>query len=260
MLIISWNVNSIRTRIERVVELLKRHQPDVLCLQETKVIDDDFPYESIEEAGYQSAVFGQKTYNGVALLSKVPLQDVQRGFEHNPIAEQSRVISGVLNGVRIYNLYVVNGKSIDNDAYQIKLAWLDAFARHLSARHQASDPLLLVGDFNIAPSDGDVYDPAAWHEQNLCSSPERARLAALRGWGVSDLHHHINPEPGQFTWWDYRDLAFPKNMGLRIDLAFGTAPIVSRCTNVTVDRNERKATSGPGKPSDHAPLLVHLSD
>ena len=259
MKIITWNVNSIRTRLPRLLALLARHQPDLLCLQETKVVDDDFPRAELEALGYRAELFGQKTYNGVALLAREPLGDVRRGFAGDPIPEQARVISGVLSGVRVTNLYVVNGEAVGSDKYQTKLAWLVALDEHLRTSFDPAEPHVLVGDFNIAPDDRDVWDPAFWRGRVLASDAERELLARLLAWGLRDLLRETTAEGGIFTWWDYRMGAFPRGWGLRIDLALGTAPVAARLAGVEVDRDERKPTFGEGKPSDHAPLVVTLA-
>jgi exodeoxyribonuclease-3 len=186
MRIITWNVNSIRTRLERVLGLLQRHEPDVLCLQETKVPDDAFPDDALAEIGYQAASFGQKGgYNGVALISKQPLGDVERSFDANPLPDEARAISGTTaDGVRVINLYVVNGQSVDSEKYQAKLDWLDTLLRWLVKFHQPEQPLVMVGDFNIAPDERDIHNPELWDGKVLCSEAERARLRAIRDWGL----------------------------------------------------------------------------
>ena len=256
---ITWNVNSIRQRLPRLLSLLERHSPDIVCLQETKVIDDDFPFEDLRTAGYEAAAFGQKTYNGVAILSKHALEDVGRGFEGDPIPEESRVISASTGGVRVICAYVVNGKEVGNPSYDVKLGWLDSLRSWLAGTADPSQPLILAGDFNICPDDRDVYDPDAWRGRNLCSQPERERLRSLLDWGLTDLGRRAAGDTtGPFTFWEYRMGAFHRGWGLRIDLALGTDPIASRLVEVGVDREERKPTSGEGKPSDHAPLVVTL--
>jgi exodeoxyribonuclease III len=258
MKIITWNVNSLRTRLARTLALLERHQPDVVCLQETKVVDDGFPTAEIEAAGYTAATYGQKTYNGVAILSRKPLSDVRRGFPGDPVAGEARVIAGTLDGLTVLNLYVVNGQSVGSDKYRTKLAWLDALTAWLGAEGAADRPLLVVGDFNIAPEDRDVHDPERWRGQVLCSDAERERLRALVGLGLADLLRLRTEQGGLYTWWDYRDGAFHRGWGLRIDLALGSESVAGRCRAVTIDREERKATTGEGKPSDHAPVIVEL--
>jgi exodeoxyribonuclease-3 len=258
MKVITWNVNSIRTRLDRVVGLLARHEPDLLCLQETKVADEEFPLAAFSGLGYRCELFGQKTYNGVALLSREPLGRVARSFPANPAPDQARVIAGDLGPLRVVNLYVVNGESPASEKYRLKLEWLDRLAAWLAAEHRRHEPLLLVGDFNIAPEDRDVHDPAAWLGQNLVSEPERERYRALVGWGLVDLLRRKSEAGGLFTWWDYRMGAFHRGWGLRIDLALGTEAVAGQLVSVEIDREERKPTSGPGKPSDHAPVVVTL--
>lgn len=258
MKIITWNVNSIRTRLPRALALLERHQPDILCLQETKVVDEDFPLEHFARLGYRCQLFGQKTYNGVALLSKQELSGVTRGFAGDPVPDQTRVISAELDGVRVTNLYVVNGESVESDKYRVKLAWLDALATWFETTHDPAQPHVVVGDFNIAPEDRDIHDPARWQGKVLASEAERERLRRLCGWGLVDLLREKTQESGIHTWWDYRMGAFARGWGLRIDLALGTAAIARRIQALTVDREERKETTGEGKPSDHAPVVVEL--
>lgn len=258
MNIITWNVNSLRVRLPRVLALLHRHQPDVLCLQETKVADEEFPRAALEAAGYAAASFGQRTYNGVALLSRRPLHDVQRGFAGDPLPEQSRVMGAECEGLRILNLYVVNGEAVDSPKYPLKLAWMDAFQHWLAAHHRPEQPLLLLGDFNVAPEERDVHDPERWRGHVLFSDPERARVRALLQWGVRDLLRLHSDAAGLHTWWDYRMGAFHRGWGLRIDLALGTDAVAQRCSGVAIDREERKPSAGEGKPSDHAPVIVTL--
>jgi len=256
--IITWNVNSIRTRLERVLGVLERHQPDLLCLQETKVTDDIFPHEALAEAGYQAVVHGQKTYNGVALLAREQPEDVLNGFPGDPIPEQARVISGTLGGVRVINAYVVNGKDLHDPKFTMKLAWLDALLDWLEAEHDSSQPLVMLGDFNIAPDERDVWDLEYWKDKIFFSPAEHERLARLSRWGLTDLFREKCDEAGKFTWWDYRGGAFQRGNGLRIDLILGTAPIVERCEDVLIDRDERKKGDWEAKPSDHVPVLVTL--
>lgn len=263
MKIITWNVNSIRTRLERLVALLERHQPDLVCLQETKVTDDLFPYAELEAAGYRAEVFGQKTYNGVALLSREPLADVERGFPENPVPEEARVIAGTLpagelGGLKVLNLYVVNGKAVGTDKYERKLLWLDRLTDWIRERRMCDEPFLVLGDFNIAPDDRDVWDPARWRGKILCSPPERERFGKLLDLGLADLFREVSDESGHFTWWDYRMGAFHRGWGLRIDLLLGSSHLAARPFTVETDREERKSSSGPGKPSDHAPVIVTL--
>lgn len=256
---VSWNVNSLRTRLERVHGFLERHSPDLLCLQETKTTDENFPRESFEEAGYQLAIHGQKTYNGVALISKLPLEDVQIGFPGDPIPEQARVISATVGGVRFINVYIVNGKEVGSDKFEIKLAWLDALIAWLKKDHDPAQPIMILGDFNIAPEDRDVHDPDAWRGKVHFSEPEHARLKEMQQWGLTDLYRLHEEAAEKYSWWDYRGMAFRFGKGLRIDLALGTAPVVECCSGAEIDRDERKQGSWEAKPSDHAPLIINLA-
>ncbi len=260
MRLISWNVNSVRQRLARMVGVLQRHQPDVLCLQETKVEDHLFPSESLVMQGYRAAVYGQKTYNGVAFISRNKAEDVQRGFDGDPVPDHARVISGKFGDVNVVDVYVVNGKSTSDPMYEVKLEWLRNLQATIAARYSPDDPLVILGDYNIAPTDIDVHDPEAWRERILCSTPERQALQRFLDWGMTDLFREVEPEDAGFTWWDYRNMGFPRNEGLRIDLALGTKPVLERLENVFVDREERKESSGEGKPSDHAPLVVDIAD
>jgi exodeoxyribonuclease III len=254
MKIATWNVNSIRARRERVLGWLDAQRPEVLCMQETKVVDDDFPVAELRERGYHCALHGQKTYNGVAIAALEPLADVRRGFGDGGDDDQSRLIAASVGGVRVLSAYVPNGQSVGSDKYLYKLEWMARLRAHLERTYDPAAPLALVGDFNVAPEDRDVYDPVLWEGRVLCSDAERRALAAVVDWGLSDairLHHD---EPGLYTWWDYRQLAFPKKRGLRIDHIYLTAPLAARCTDAFVDREARK-----GKlPSDHAPVLAVL--
>jgi exodeoxyribonuclease-3 len=258
MRIVTWNVNSIRARLPRTLALLERHQPDLLCLQETKVTDELFPWAELAALGYHGAHLGQRGYNGVAMLSREPLAGVTKGFVGDP-TDQARVISAEIGGLRVTNLYVVNGEALTSPKYEVKLAWLTALSEWLRSEHDPGRPHLLVGDFNIAPEDRDVHDPELWRGRVLVSDPERERLRSLLDWGTTDLLRLRNQEGGIYTWWDYQQGAFHRGWGLRIDLALGTSPVAERLAAVTVDREERKATTGEGKPSDHAPVIVELS-
>jgi exodeoxyribonuclease-3 len=257
--LITWNCNSIRQRLPRLLAMLERYHPDVVCLQETKVEDDVFPTMEIAAAGYEVAAFGQRAYNGVAMLSRTPLSNVRTGFDGNPVPEQSRVLSARVGDLDVVCVYVVNGKAVGDPAYDTKLAWLDAFRVWIETTYNPAGKLVILGDFNIAPDDRDVWDPELWREKILASDPERARLHAMLTWGLSDLGRLAAGDvQGPFAFWDYTAGAFHKGWGLRIDLALGTAPVAAVLETVEVDRNERKPTSGEGKPSDHAPVIVTL--
>lgn len=258
---VTWNVNSVRTRLERLLGVLERHRPDLVCLQETKAEDAVFPHAAIEAAGYRAATFGQKTYNGVAMLTRagVELTDTGRGFPGDPIPEQARVMHGLCGGIRFVNLYVVNGEAVGTEKYALKLRWLDALAVWLRDHQRADAPLVLLGDFNVAPADLDVHEPEAWREQVLCTTRERLRLGVLLAWGTRDLFRLHEPGPGHYSWWDYRGGAFARNNGLRIDLALGTPGAAARCTAAALDREERHQGAWESKPSDHVPLLLDFT-
>ncbi len=261
MRLVTWNVNSIRQRLTRLIVALERHRPDVVCLQETKVTDEAFPTSELEDVGYGSASFGQRAYNGVAILSRHPLEDVTKGMPDDPVAEQSRLIAARTNGVRVVSVYAVNGKAVGDPAHEAKLAWYDALRVWTMELLVETEPLVLAGDFNVAPDDRDVHDPVLWAGKNLASPPERERIAGLLGLGLTDLGRAAAGDvDGPFTFWDYRMGAFHRGWGLRIDLALGSEPIASRLRSVEVDREERKPTAGEGKPSDHAPLIVSWDD
>jgi exodeoxyribonuclease-3 len=249
----TWNVNSLAVRLPQLLDWLKLHQPDVLCLQETKLADDKFPQAEIAAAGYQVQWFGQKTYNGVALISRLPALDVVRNIPGYDDA-QARVIAGTVGGVRIIGAYVPNGQSVESEKFPYKLAWLTAL-RDWIAREQAVHPqLALLGDYNIAPEDRDVHDPVAWSGQVLCTSDERAHFKALLAAGLYDSFRLFEQPPKQYSWWDYRMLAFRKNQGLRIDHILVSEALKARVTSCTIDKLMRKNE----RPSDHAPVIAEL--
>jgi exodeoxyribonuclease-3 len=252
MKLVTWNVNSIRIRMERLLALLVRHEPDVLCLQEIKLVDDAFPYDTIRAAGYHAAVFGQKTYNGVAILSRIEPTEVVRGFNDGVDDSHARFLSAAVGGVRVLDCYVPNGGEVGSDKWTYKLAWLDRLVRYLATHCDPAEPLVLCGDMNVAPEARDVHDPALWEPTVLFHPEARAALARVAAWGLEDVFRRHRDEGGLYSWWDYRMLAFPKNQGLRIDHVFATAPLASRSTAAAIDRDERKGK----QPSDHAPVIV----
>lgn len=260
MKLVTWNVNSVRQRLPRLLAMLGRHEPDIVFLQETKVEDAEFPTMEIGAAGYEFATLGQRGYNGVAILSKVGLDNVRTGFDGDPVPEQSRVLSVRAGEMDVVCVYVVNGKAVGDPAYETKLEWLDALRAWITSTYDPASPLVVAGDFNIAPDDRDVWDPALWAGQNLATEPERERLRGLLDRGLVDLGRaHAGDVTGPFAYWDYKAGAFHKGWGLRIDLALGTAPVAERLKDVMVERDERKPTFGEGKPSDHAPVIVTLA-
>ncbi len=254
MRLASYNVNSLRAREARVLAWLAKESPDVLCLQELKLEEAKFPLLELAALGYKAAVFGQKSYNGVAILSKHELTDVERGFADGAEDAQARFIAATTNGVRVLCAYMPNGESVASDKYGYKLAWLDRLARWLAPR-VAEGRTVLLGDYNIAPTDLDTHDPGAWANSTLCSPPERAAFQRLLDLGFVDAFRQLHPEEPVFSWWDYQMLGFPKNRGLRIDHALLTRDLVPRLQGAWIDREERKGK----QPSDHAPVLVELA-
>jgi exodeoxyribonuclease-3 len=252
MRIATWNVNSVRSRLERVVAWTARERPDVLCLQEIKTTDDLFPLEPFAELGYRAEVFGQKTYNGVALLSLKPVTKVARNLLDDEPDAPSRLIAGTVGRVRIVNVYVPNGQSPESDKFVYKMDWLKRLRAFLEATAKPEDPLVLLGDFNIAPEERDVRYPDLWRGHIHFHPEEHAALARITSWGLYDLLRKHHEEGGLFSWWDYRQLAFQKNNGLRIDLILGTKTMYDRCTGVEIFRDERKGES----PSDHVPVVA----
>ncbi len=266
MRVVSWNINSVRARVGRTCNFLRRASPDVLCLQETKCLPDQFIHEDIAGLDYHAEVFGQKSYNGVALVAseRVTLTNVQHGFPGDPCPEQARVISATVSrdghdDLWLCNLYVVNGKAPEHEAFQIKQEWLANVRGWLNDSFDPQDPLLLVGDWNITPAPEDTYDPIGTQGKIHCTEQERDWLANVCNFGLQDLHQKTGSPA--FTWWDYRAGSFPRDRGLRIDLALGTPPVAARLAGVMVDREERRKSFNPDEnPSDHAPLIVDLVD
>ncbi|MDP2827763.1 MAG: exodeoxyribonuclease III [Sulfuricellaceae bacterium] len=253
MKIATWNVNSLKVRLPHVLDWLAAHQPDALCLQELKQEDKNFPLAEIEAAGYHASFAGQKTYNGVAILSKAPAQDVVvniPGFAD----EQKRVLAATIDGVRLVCAYFPNGQSVDSDKYQYKLQWLDALITWLEGELKQHPRLALLGDYNIAPDDRDVHDPKAWEGQVLCSVPERDAFRRLLGLGLHDSFRLFPQAEGSFTWWDYRLNAFRRKLGMRIDHILISDALLSSCSGCAVDIEPRKLE----RPSDHAPVVVEL--
>lgn len=251
--IATWNVNSIRARIEHLTTWLKDAAPDVVGVQETKVQDADFPLAELEALGYHTLYSGQKSYNGVALLSKEPATLIATelpGFDD----PQRRVLAAKVAGITLLNLYVPNGSEVGSEKYAYKLAWLDALGDWVARLAADGEPLMLVGDFNIAPDDRDVHDPDAWRGKILCSDDERERLNRLLGLGLTDVFRQFEQAPGSFSWWDYRGGGFRRNEGLRIDLILASATLAERCAACAVDLAPRRWE----KPSDHAPVVARL--
>lgn len=253
MKLAAWNVNSLKVRLPQLLEFLATRAPDIVCLQETKLIDDNFPCAEIEAAGYQTVFSGQKTYNGVAILSRTPMSDVCIGIA-NFDDELKRVIAATIDGVRLVCVYCPNGQSVGSDKYIYKLKWFDALAAWLKDEIARYPKLAVLGDFNVAPEDRDVHDPAAWVGSVLVSDEERARFQALLALGLQDSFRLFDQPAKTFSWWDYRMLGFQKNQGLRIDHILLTKPLAKACTSSIVDRPMRKLE----RPSDHAPVVAEI--
>lgn len=257
MRIATWNVNSLRARLPRVLEWIDDARPDVLCLQETKLADDQVPAVDFEERGYTIAHHGEGRWNGVAIASRVGVDEVESGFGDalvDPYEGDARLVAATCGGLRVVDVYVPNGREVGSDTYERKLVWLDRLHEWLDARHSPDEALVVAGDWNVAPDDRDVSSPEAMAGATHVTAAERDRLGRLREWGLTDLFRERFEEDGLHTWWDYRGGSFHKRRGLRIDLLYGTAPVVERLGWVLTDRNARKGT----KPSDHAPVVAEL--
>ena len=254
MKLAAWNVNSLKVRLPQLLEWLSTRNPDVVCLQETKLEDHNFPREEIEAAGYQVAFSGQKTYNGVALLARETPTDVVCGNPHFP-DPQKRLIAATVGDIRIVCAYFPNGQAVGSEKYEYKLAWLTALERWLSEQLATNPKLVLAGDFNIAPEDRDVHNPAAWAGQILCSDPERDAFKQLLALGLKDSFRLFEQPEKSFSWWDYRMLGFQKNQGLRIDHILLSTPLAEHCVAASIDREMRKQE----RPSDHAPVTAEIS-
>ncbi len=253
MRIATWNVNSLGARLGRVESWLADFRPDVLCLQETKLADDAFPALTFQALGYESFHHGQGQWNGVAILSRVGIDDPQLGFADGGQPDpEARAVWATCGGVRVASCYVPNGRSLDNDHYHYKLRWLERLRVHLAEACSPSDDVCVVGDFNIAPDDRDVWDPAKLEGATHVSPPERAALAALVDWGLTDVFRAKYVEDGLYSWWDYRGGSFHKRQGMRIDLILATAPLAARLEHTLIDRSARKGDA----PSDHAPVIA----
>jgi len=254
--IATWNVNSLRVRLETLIPWLTQDGPDVVCLQETKVTDDRFPIQVLADLGYQAVFTGQKTYNGVALLSRLPITDVTLTLPGAPMEDEKRFIAATIAGMRVINVYVPNGQAVESPKFFYKLAWLQALQTFLATAHTPEDIMLVCGDFNIAPEARDVYDAAQAEGDILFHPDERAAFARLLAWGLHDTLRLHRQEGGLYSWWDYRALAFQRNLGFRIDHILVTPPLAARCTTVTLARELRKLP----KPSDHIPIIATFSE
>jgi len=275
MRIATWNVNSLKARMERVEGWLERAEPDVLLLQETKLSDADAPVMPFQMHGYEFVHHGEGRWNGVAIATRLPASDVITNFGDGPVRnsgsgasvslaeedfnpfDEARMVSAVIGGIRFVSIYAPNGRVVDSPFYAGKLAWYERLLRWLRETRDPNEPLVVGGDFNVAPTDGDVWDPRLAHGSTHVSQPERAAVRALIDWGLVDLYRSLRPEPGRYTWWDYRAGMFHKNYGMRIDLLLVTEPVAKRARWAEIDREARKGTP---MPSDHAPLFADLDE
>ena len=257
MILVTWNVNSMKARLPRVQEWLAEVQPDVVCIQETKLAQDKFPADEFDALGYQSAHFGQGQWNGVAILSKVGLDDVAHNFADGVEQDtEARIISATCGGVRVSSVYVPNGRALDHDHYKYKLSWLARLRQHLDATVAAGDDVVVAGDFNIAPDDRDVWDASKLEGSTHVSQPERDALANVCAFGLEDTFRRFHDDAGLFSWWDYRGGDFHQGRGMRIDLILASKSVAERSEWTGVDRNARKGQ----QPSDHAPVLLRIKD
>jgi exodeoxyribonuclease-3 len=275
MRIAIWNVNSLKARQEAVELWLAKAEPDVLLIQETKLSDADAPVMPLRMLGYEVAHHGEGRWNGVAILSRVGIEDVVTNFGDGPVRDstagaslaageddfnpfdEARMVSAVCGGVRVASLYVPNGREVGSAFFEGKLRWFDRLSRWLAETRSPDEPLVLGGDYNVTPADEDVWDPVRAHGGTHVSEAEREALARLRSWGLVDAYRHVQPARGRFSWWDYRAGMFHRNEGMRIDLLYSTAPVVARVVWSEIDREARK---GPPTPSDHAPVVMDLDE
>jgi len=253
MKIATWNVNSLKVRLPQVLDWLAVSTVDILCLQETKTTDENFPVDKISAAGYHVVYSGQKTYNGVAILSKQPAADIITDIPglDDP---QRRILAGTISDIRVLDLYVVNGQEVGSEKFVHKLRWLEQVTAFISHQLQQHERLVVVGDFNIAPEDRDVHDPEAWHERILCSTPERQALQKIIDLGLADTFRLFDQPENSYSWWDYRAAAFRRNMGLRIDLILASQSLSSLCSACVIDKEPRRLE----RPSDHAPVVAEF--
>lgn len=255
MRVATWNVNSVRSRQDRLLAWLGRHSPDVLCLQELKSTDEKYPHQEIRAAGYESAVYGQKTYNGVAVLSRNAPDEIRRGLDDGVEDDEARLIAARFGDLNVLSVYVPNGRTPADPAFGYKLRWLDRLRLFLDSHYRPTDKVLVSGDYNVAPTDLDVARPEEWGGSVLCHGDVREAFDRLKAWGLTDLFRHRKADEVAYSWWDYRMLGFPKGNGLRIDHVLASRAMVDACKDVWIDRDERKGK----KPSDHAPVVAEFS-
>lgn len=255
MKIATWNVNSINVRMPQLLGWLETADLDVLCLQETKTVDDNFPVLELKAAGFNSAFMGQKSYNGVAIISKFPIEDVQKNFLDDDDESPKRLIAATVNGMRIVNTYIPNGTAIGSDKFTFKLDWLQKLRRFFDDTCDANKDVLLCGDFNVAMDEIDVWNVPAWTGKLHFTKTERAAMFNVKQWGFIDVFRKMNPDLKEFSWWDYREGAWQRNHGLRIDHTWTSQSLAEKCTACHID----KAPRALEKPSDHAPVVAEFS-
>lgn len=254
MKIATWNVNSINIRMPQLLGWLETADIDVICFQETKTIDENFPVDALQALGYDAEFMGQKSYNGVAIISKFPITDVQKNFLDDDDEAPKRLIAGTVNGVRIVNTYIPNGSELWSDKFNFKLDWLQRLRRFFDENCDKNADVLLCGDFNVAMDDLDVWSVAAWEGKIHFSRPERAAMTHVKQWGFVDVYRKHNPDAKEFSWWNYREGAWQRNQGLRIDHIWTSASLAEKCTGCWIDKAPRTLE----KPSDHAPVVAEF--
>jgi exodeoxyribonuclease-3 len=255
MIIATWNVNSISVRLPQLIDWLQTHKPNVVCLQETKTVDDKFPFEKLSEVGYNCEFFGERSYNGVAILSDRPIMNVRKGFIDGDEQSQKRLIEAEVDSVHIINVYIPNGSAVGSSKYEFKLDWLQRLHHHIAHNHDMNKPLVLCGDFNIATEDIDCYNAELVKGTIMVSEAERSSLDKVKALGFVDTFRMHNKEAGEFSWWDYRMGCFRRNMGFRIDHIWASESLASQCDSVLIDKAPRKME----RPSDHAPVVAKFN-
>lgn len=255
MIISTWNVNSISVRLPQLIEWLKAQKPNVVCLQETKTVDEKFPLEQLTQIGYHCEFFGERSYNGVAILSDRPIMNVRKGFVNGDPESQKRLIEAEVDSVHIINVYIPNGSAVGSSKYEYKMDWLQKLHQHIDHNHDLNKEVVLCGDFNIATEDRDCYNPELVKGTIMCSDAERESLDRVKSLGLIDTFRINNEDAGHYSWWDYRMGAFKRNMGFRIDHVWASKSLASRCDSVFIDKAPRKLE----RPSDHAPVIAKFN-
>ena len=255
MKVATWNINGINSRLQHVLDWCAEERPDVLCLQETKCVDSRFPFKAIRAIGYDHIeAHGEKAYNGVAIVSKHPISDLQKNFPGDAADAPRRLISGTVNGVSIVNVYVPHGTALGTEKFAFKLDWLGWLRKYLDEKSGPGDNVLLCGDLNVAPHEMDVWKPSLWRDKLHFTKPEREAIRAVKAWGFTDLFRQINDEAREFSWWDYFRNSFERDRGLRIDHIWASQPLAERCVGCWIDKEPR----GWDHPSDHAPVVAEF--